>query len=137
VTPRRAARTVPCDRPAASRFLAKARGFLAAADDVEHEPDARMVLLVMAGIAATDAICCASLGRRSAGSDHRAAVAELQRVPLQGDQLARALRTLLGSKHAAACTEASVGPAEVKAADRAARRLVDGATRALAGAPTR
>ena len=116
------------------RFLAKAHGFLAAADAVEHEPDARMVLLVMAGIAAADAICCASLGRRSTGSDHRDAVAELERVPLQGDQLARAL---LGSKHAASYTEASVGPAEVTGADRAARRLVDGATRALAGAPTR
>ena len=137
MTPRRAARTVPCDRPAATHFLAKAHGFLAAADAVEHEPDARMVLLVMAGIAATDAICCASLGRRSAGSDHRDAVTELEWVPLQGDQLARALRTLLGSKHAASYTEASVGPAEVTGADRAARRLVDGATRALAGAPTR
>ena len=54
MTPRRTARTVPCDRSAATRFLAKARGFLAAADAVEHEPDARMVLLVMAGIAATN-----------------------------------------------------------------------------------
>jgi len=44
----------------------------------EHEiPESRSVaaaLAVLAGIAASDAACCAALGRRSRGDDHRQAV---------------------------------------------------------------
>ncbi len=137
MTRRHSGRTVPCDRATAARHLAKARGFLAGADALEHEPDARMVLLVMSGIAATDAICCADLRCRAAGSDHRDAVALLHGVPEIGDQLAAALRILLGGKHKASYSEVSIGDAEVRSADRAARRLVDAASRALARSATR
>jgi len=137
MTPRATGRTVPCDRSIAQRHLAKARGFLAAADGLDGQPDARVVLLVVAGIAAADAICCGALRRRAAGADHREAVALLQSVPGEGHGLAAALRVLLGGKHKASYTEASVGPGEERAADRAARRLVDAATRRLADAPTR
>jgi len=137
MNPRHGSRTVACDRATAVRYLAKARGFLAAADGIEHEPDARAVLLVLAGIAASDAICCATLRRRAAGSDHRNAVALLRGIPGSGEGLASDLRVLLGNKHKVSYSDVVIADGEVRAADRAARRLVDAASRALARATTR
>lgn len=52
-------------------------------------------IAVLAGIAASDAICAAALGERYAGQDHAAAVHVLKRVDAM---LARKLKTLVDMK---------------------------------------
>jgi len=53
---------------------------------------------VLAGIAASDAICCARLGCCHRGEDHRGATALLKTATLDGDRLARVLARLLDIK---------------------------------------
>jgi len=51
----------------AVRFLAQAEVILAVADDDEVVADPAITLLIHAGIAASDAICCARLGEHARG----------------------------------------------------------------------
>jgi hypothetical protein len=66
--------------------LNKAEQFLRAAEIISTSiddsllADAYVTLCVHAGIAASDAICCARLGEHSVGSDHRSAVALLAQI---------------------------------------------------------
>jgi hypothetical protein len=53
---------------------------------------------VLAGIAASDAICCLRLGERSRGENHQEAVGLLARATPDGAQVAQALERLLGIK---------------------------------------
>ena len=72
---------------------------------------------VLAGIAASDAICGAALGERYAGQDHTAAVNVLNRVDAQ---LARKLKSLAdmkpGSRYGDALLTASDRDRAIKAA---------------------
>lgn len=82
-------------------------------------------LAVLAGIAASDAICGAVLGERPAGGDHGEAVAMLRRTQV-GKSLAQHLARLINAK-----TETQYSPlllTEARATDllKASRRLVDG-----------
>ena len=82
-----AARIHPCDAAIMRGRLAKAEQFLEVAenarefaDDEAEVGDALVSLYVLAGIAASDALCCKSLGHYPQGDDHQQAVAELAKV---------------------------------------------------------
>lgn len=125
-----------CDETVGAGRLRKARQFLDAADVVgdlaDDEADVRdaiVTLLVHAGIAAADAICCKALGEFAlGGDDHRDAIELLGRVrEPDGRELANRLERLLRLKTKAGYTHRPVTADERKAARRAAERLVEAA----------
>lgn len=111
--------------------LSQARAFLEVAELVGTEqdelatPSVAAALAVLAGIAAADAACCAALGRRSRGQDHRQAVSLLAQVTPHGPAMARDLDRLLAVKDDAHYGLLQVSGPRAVAALRQARRLVD------------
>ena len=121
-------RTRDCDAVVKAGRMTKADGFLAAADEVltlDDEgsiPDVVVTLLVHAGIAAADVICCARLGKHAHGDDHSEAVGLLEQADKDAsNDLAKLLRikTKAGYSHQAVSSD------ELKRAERAATRLVE------------
>lgn len=55
-------------------------------------------LAVLAGIAASDASCCAALGRRARGQDHREALTLLSGIAAVGAEMGKDLARLLDIK---------------------------------------
>ncbi len=86
---------------------------------------AAATLAVLAGIAASDAACCAALGRRSRGQDHRQATELVEQIASGGSQAANALRRLLSLKDEAHYGLFDVGGKDLQAALRQAKALVD------------
>lgn len=86
---------------------------------------------VLAAIAASDALCCLRLGRRSRGKDHNRAVTLLARITPSGKDLARDLAAALAIKDAAQYGTIFLSEARFRAAFRAATRLVEAAESAL------
>ena len=75
------ARTHPCNSAVIAGRLAKAVEFFDAAVHLEADmPNAAGDLLVDAGIAASDVICCVRLGVHSSSSTHSEAVSLLERA---------------------------------------------------------
>src|SRR5712691_7174493 len=98
-------RTHPCTEAVkigrmskASQFEDAATSIREFADDEAEVGDAFVTLLVHAGIAAADAICCHELGEHAHGETHNEAIVLIRRVTPDGEQLAKALDTLLGAK---------------------------------------
>lgn len=125
-------RTAPCGRAEALRRQEQAVKFLEVADLVEadsgQDPASANVsasLAVLAGIAAADAACCAALGRRSRGQDHRQAIELIRQVRPGGPEAARNLQRLLDLKDSAHYGVITLGPAELKTALRTGRHLAD------------
>jgi hypothetical protein len=111
--------------------LAKAKQFHDAAELIrefaENEAevgDAVVTLLVHAGIAAADAICCAALGEHAQGENHVEAVQHLKRVSPDGDKLSEALHSLLSAKTRAGYSAEPVNADMRKRTKRAADVLV-------------
>jgi hypothetical protein len=104
---KRTGRTQPCDRAQARTRLENAQKSLEVAELAAAEqevPASRSVaaaLAVLSGIASADAACCAALGRRSRGEDHREAAALLRQIVPGGDQAATSLIELLNLKDTA------------------------------------
>jgi hypothetical protein len=71
---------------------------LATTDSTAEAKKAVPSCAVLAGIAAADAACCKSLGRRSRCQDHRDAVVLVRQVAPGGSDAARQLERLLGLK---------------------------------------
>ena len=128
---RRSTRTQSCDRADARHRLSQAEAFLLAAelvldDDTDDAtPGVAASLAVLAGIAASDAACCARLGVRARGQAHAEAVDLLGTVSPHGVEMARDLQRLLNRKD-----DSHYGVAFVSAADASrmvswARRLLD------------
>lgn len=114
--------------------LAKARQFADAArtvgelaDDFDDVRDAYTALCVLAGIASSDAICCARLGVYSRGEDHRAAVGVLRRAE---PAVAVYLDRLLAMKVSADYGHVSTSAARARSAGRAMEALLEAAERA-------
>jgi triphosphoribosyl-dephospho-CoA synthetase len=125
-----------CNRAAATNRLKHAVEFLELAELGSDEAATRFAnasaaLAVLAGIAASDAICCARLGTRSRSQDHRDAQALLEKVEPDGRQAAESLRRLLDMKDSAQYGVAHLGRERVKAALRQARILVQLAQAAM------
>ena len=126
---RQAARTQDCDQSDARRRLRDARAQLdlaelATAGSSAEEKKAAASCAVLAGIAAADAACCASLGRRSRSQDHRDAVALMRNIAPGGADAAKQLDRLLGLKDQAQYGFEDIGGQRLAAARRQARALV-------------
>ena len=128
--------TRPCDKAVAAGRMRKANQFLDAAetvgdlaDDEAEVRDAVVTLLVHAGIAAADVICCKALGQHAiGGGSHDEAVRLLARVQQpDGKELSKRLGQLLGLKTKAGYTHRSVSATDRKTAKRAAENLVQAA----------
>jgi hypothetical protein len=123
-------RTQPCDRAHARTRLDHAEKSLEVADLVAGEqeiPASRSVaaaVAVLAGIAASDAACCAALGRRSRGDDHRQAASMLREI-VDGDRAAKALLDLLNLKDTAQYGLIPITQRELTIALRRAKRLLE------------
>jgi hypothetical protein len=137
MTPRAPGRTQPCSTSQAQTRLGHAEKFLDVADLVAAEgadteyASAAAALAVLAGIAAADAACCAALGRRSRGQDHRQAVELVEQIAPGGGDAGNALRRVLSLKDEAHYGLFDVGGADLRAALRQARELVKFATEVL------
>ncbi len=123
--------TVECAAATGDGRQAKATQFLDAAavvammaDDEADVLDACVTLLVHAGIAAADAICCARLGRHAQGTDHRDAIELLAGVD---GSLAKDLGVLLGMKTQAGYSARAMTAEKHRRAVRATTRLVEAA----------
>jgi hypothetical protein len=82
-------------------------------------------LAVLAGIAASDALCCARVGCRHRGDDHRGAADLLRQATPDGAELAKTLLRLLDLKDAAHYGVMVVASRKARDALRWAARLVD------------
>lgn len=91
----------PCTPAKRAGRLAKAEQFLKAAGIVKENiddndlADSLVTLCVHAGIAASDVICCITLGHHPSGSDHRNAIAMLSSIDIK---LGIELKNLLDMK---------------------------------------
>lgn len=108
-------------------LLERSQSLVDAADLVVGEAEFQGVaaaLTVLAGIAASDAACCAVLGRRHRGPDHRGAVELLSGIEPGGTQMAKDLQRLIDRKD-----NAHYGVIHVALGEE--RRMVDRANRLL------
>lgn len=130
-------RTQPCDRSDALNRLTQAESFLIAAELIvddesdDASPGVAASLAVLAGIAASDAACCARLGTRARGQSHAEAVELLATVEPRGTDMAKDLQRLLNRKD-----DSHYGLAFVSAGDAGrmvswAKRLATHARRAV------
>ena len=78
----------------------------------------------MSWSASSDAACCATLGRRSRGDDHRQAAALLREI-VDGDRAAKALLDLLNLKDTAQYGLIPITQRELTTALRRAKHLLD------------
>lgn len=105
MTARHSGRVVTCAPAECRARRDEARAFLGVAELVltedRREAHVAAALAVLAGIAATDAICGLSLGKWSRGQDHGQAVNMLGEVALRDTTLPTKLRRLLADKDAA------------------------------------
>jgi len=127
-------RTRPCNTTEARKRLLIAEEFLEVADLVvdERDEDASPVyasaaasLAVLAGIAASDAACCAALQERSRSQNHHEAEALLAQIEPDGRRAAKDLKDLLNLKDKAQYGFLPVSQRELTALMRKARQLVD------------
>ena len=107
--------------------LAAADKFLEVARLVQDETDPAFAgvvasLAVLAGIAASDAACCAVLGRRARGESHYDAVQVLGEIE-GAERAAEALRRLIGLKDGAQYGLQFMSQENQKLAMRQAERL--------------
>ena len=94
-------------------------------------PGVAAALAVLAGIAASDAACCATLGTRPRGQAHGQATALLVTVAPHGRQMAKDLTELLAAKDDSHYGLSLVGKGKAEGLLRRARRLVDAAADVL------
>jgi|SRR5580698_6805827 hypothetical protein len=124
-------RTAQCGMAEARTRLRTARAYLEVAGLVLDECDrdeylnVSAGLAVLAGIAASDTICCARLRARHRGDDHRGAADLLRRASPDGADLAVTLLRLLDLKDAAHYGVLVVAAGKARDALRWATRLVE------------
>ncbi len=116
------------------RPLSAARQFLEAAEFYvgDEDPDGRRVAVsnaVLAGIAASNAMCCARVGRHAVGDDHQAAITLVGTIGPEGREAAKAPTALLSVKHKAQYQTSAVGKADATGAVRRAQSLIAAAER--------
>ena len=125
------ARQSPCGREAARTRLTQAEAVAMGAALVledasgDANPGVAAALAVLAGIAASDAACCARLQERARGQDHRAAVALLATVAPHGADMAKDLDRILKRKDDAHYGVTVMSRAEASKLVGYARRIVE------------
>lgn len=129
---RASGRTATCGRAEAIARLRQARAFVEVAElclaDVDN-PDLPLrgvagALAALGGIAASDAACCARLGRRSRGQDHAQAITLVATVRPDGERLARDLGRLIAIKDNVHYDAIMISMTDAKAAVAQAKRMV-------------
>ena len=126
-------RTAVCSKPEAKVRFEQAEAFLSVArltldsESDETTPGVEAALAVLAGIAASDALCCSRLGRRPRGSDHRQAITMLESIAPFGPTLAKSLQDLLAAKDDAHYGATLVSKAKALAMIRRATTIIDAA----------
>jgi hypothetical protein len=131
---RMSGRTRPCTRREAQVRLRQAEQYVDAADLVLDDGEFSGVaaaLAVLAGIAASDAACCARLGEHHRGQDHKAAVALVETVEPGGRILGKDLKRLLDRKDDAHYGLMSVSSSEERDMVEWARRMLEQAKATL------
>jgi hypothetical protein len=134
---RSTSRTQGCDRGDALTRLAQAESFLLAAelivddDSDDATPSVAASLAVLAGIAASDAACCARLGLRARGQSHAEAVELLSTVAPGGADMAKDLQRLLNRKDDSQYGLTFVSAAEATRMVSWAKRLLERARKAV------
>ena len=122
-----------CDTNQARQRLQRASEFLDVASLVVDEKDkdaspvyasAAASLAVLAGIAASDAACCSTLGERSRSETHRDAERLLGQIGGGGEAASTDLRELLNLKDKAQYGFLKVNATELKRVMRRAESLV-------------
>ncbi|MHB1473346.1 MAG: hypothetical protein ACYCV4_06895 [Dermatophilaceae bacterium] len=108
----------------ANQFVAVARDVADLADQAKDVADAYVTLLVHAGVAAADVICCARLGEYAHGVDHNDAIALLKTADAAA---ARHLETLLKMKTRVGYGHAPASQEDLKKAQRAGDALLKAA----------
>lgn len=137
MTPRARTGRERCGRAEALNRLAQADAFLTAAalvvdDDTDTaNPGIAAALAFLAGIAASDAACCARLGQRARGQSHLEAVALIAAVAPHGEAMGKDLERLVARKDAVHYGAALVTAAEAARMVSWARRLVNRARTAV------
>lgn len=128
-------RTTPSTPAVVEGRLGKAIEFFGEAEKMQEDnqdaTSAAGSLLVNAGIAASDVICCVQLGRHSTGSDHQQAVSLLTKADRSSG---KDLNVLLKSKNKVNYAHERLSAGEYKQLHRAASRLVEAANLAAASA---
>lgn len=99
--------------------------------DIAASRSVSAALAVLAGIAASDAACCARLGHRSRGQNHHQAIDLLARVSPGGPAAATHLKQLLDLKDGAHYGVIDVTHKELTSALRHSRALIDFAEQRL------
>jgi hypothetical protein len=130
-------RTQPCGRPEARTRLEQAEAFVLAAELVLDDttalanPGVAAALAILAGIAASDAACCARLRRRSRGQAHEEAVTLLETVEPGGTEMAKDLKRLLQKKDSASYGVSFLSLGEARDLVGWAKRLIGRARTAV------
>lgn len=128
----RADRTRDCGRKDALDFLGRAEKHLEAIELIEHDlPDSAANLAVSTAINASDAVCCARLGKHSRAVDHSAAVRLLGTVSPGGKAMAKDLQRILAKKNDAQYRQSPLSVTDAKKIIEWARRLVSNARSAV------
>lgn len=122
-------RTQDCAPSHAKIRLQQATAMLEVAGLVQHEesdaahPSVAAALAVLAGVAASDAACCAALHRRPRGQSHIEAAALLESVNPHGGSMAKNLRRLLSAKDSSHYGLALITPRKAADLVEAAQRM--------------
>jgi hypothetical protein len=125
-----APRTAQCGKREARARLTTARAYLDVATTVLDEQsrdeflNVAAGLAVLAGIAASDAICCARLRHLHRGDDHRGATDLLKKAVPDGAKLSNSLARLLDLKDEAHYGVMMVSAGKARGAARWAETLV-------------
>lgn len=130
-------KTRPASLQDARGRLRSAEAYLEVADlvlDEQSRAEFRGVaagLAVLAGIAASDAICACRLGQIPRGDDHRAASALLEQSTPDGAKLATTFLRLIDIKDEAHYGAMVVAPRKARDSVRWSKQLIDRARREL------
>jgi hypothetical protein len=130
-------KTVGCEQSDARTRLRQAEAFVSVAELALDDQDeffggVAAAVAVLAGIAASDAACCARLGRRFRGQDHTGAVDLVKTVRPDGETLAKDLARLLSIKDNVHYGILIISGPEARSAVDRARRMTDTVARILA-----
>jgi len=129
-------RTISCGTREARQRLRSAHAYLEAAelilaDNRDEFASVAAGNAILAGIAASDAICCKGIKKCFRGDNHRQAVILLETASNEGPRHKKILLRLLDLKDAAHYGFDEFSKTDAKKAFKLARELVDSATKFL------